>query len=279
MAPVALWVDHFTSAADIVWDDALSEQDFVLALVEESRRLWLACGAVAAVAPDLDLGHSFMISINSSLATRRQWLVDRLEVLRSQSDLIRNDDASRAATSDLLLDLDAILNRLAVQAGLEDGATPAQFTVPNPLLEVSIDVPGGWLLFRNRIDIVLVAPPELQAEGVRGLGVPGWNFGTALRIRRLRHEAPWALADTSELMDSLLVKFGGRVSHGDTEVDGHQSIIRVYEALDDNWVTIAAATVRDLHSYLFELGCPATQRASCEALLQSLLAGVHFTDR
>ena len=278
MAPVALWVDHFTGAADMAWNDALSEQDFALALAEESRRLWLACGAVAAVASGLDPGSQFVISVNSSFASWRQWLADRLEVLRSAPELIRNDDDVRASTSKVLLDLTATLDDLAADAGMESGATPTQFTVPNPLLEVSIDVSGGWLLIRNRIDVVLVAPPGLQAEGVRGLGVPGWNFGTALRVRRLRHEAPWTLADTSGLMDSLLVKFGGRVSDGDTEVDGHGSIVRVYEAPDDGWVTIAAATVRDLHSYLFELGCPVAERDSCEELLQSLLAGVHFTD-
>jgi hypothetical protein len=278
LAPVIRRLDHFTAKLDSAWYAADSERDFVTVLSDESRRLWLLCGAVAVAAPDLVNTHPVLTSLRTLLSERQAWLTDRLEVLRTTPDSIRDDDASRAATSEALKNLTVKIDALAVEAGVEDRITPVPFTVPNPLLEVSLDLPAGWLLIRNRIDIVLAAPPELQAEGVSGLGVPGWNFGTALRIKRLRHEAPWTLSDTAELMDSLLIKFGDRVRDETVQVDGLATIARVYDAPEHGWVTFAAATVRDLHTYLFEFGCPSEERVFCESQFLSLIDDVRFSD-
>ena len=109
------------------------------------------------------------------------------------------------------------------------------------------------------------------------MGVPGWNFGTALQVRRMRHEDPWTLSDTAGLMDSLLVKFGERVSDKNDEVGGAETVIRAYESSDDAWITIAAATVNNSHTYLFTLGCPIESRISCEILLREILSDAQFT--
>ena len=109
------------------------------------------------------------------------------------------------------------------------------------------------------------------------MGVPGWNFGTALQVRRMRHEDPWTLSDTAGLMDSLLVKFGERVSDNNDEVGGVETVIRAYESSDDAWITIAAATVNNSHTYLFALGCPIESRISCEILLRGILSDAQFT--
>ena len=279
LAPVVRWVHHFTAIADVKWEFADSEQDFAAAISEEGRRLWLSCNAVAASAPAFHTEDQFRLSVISLLTARQAWLTDRLEVLRTFPESIRDDDENRALASNLLKNLTADLDEIAVGAGIEDRVAATRFTVPNPLLEVLLDAPPGWLLIRNRIDIVLAAPTELQAEGVDGLGVPGWNFGTALRVRRFRHESPWTLADTAEIMDSLLVKFGERVAEDTRQTDGLETILRTYESSDKDWVTTAAATVRDLHTYLFELGCPAEDRPSCEGLLHGLLDDVWFTPR
>jgi len=278
LAPVIQRMDHFTATSDSAWNAADSEQDFVTVLSDESRRLWLLCGAVAVAAPDLATTHPLLASLRTLLAERQAWLTDRLEVLRTTPDSVRDDDVSRAVTSDALKNLTVRIDDLAVEAGVEDRIAPVPFTVPNPLLEVSLDLPAGWLLIRNRIDIVLAAPLELQAEGLSGLGVPGWNFGTALRIRRLRHEAPWTLSDTAELMDSLLIRFGERVRDDTAQVDGLPTIVRVYDAPEHGWTTFAAATVRDLHTYLFEFGCASDERIFCESQFLSLIDGVRFSN-
>lgn len=276
LAPVLRWVGHFTAIADTAWDFARTEQEYAAAISDEGRRLWLSCNAFTAAAPAFNTGESFLVSVIVSLQNRRQWLADRLEVLRTNPGSIRNDDENRATTSSALQDLTVRLGEIAIAAGVEDRLASVPFSVPNPLLGVSLEVPGGWMLIRNRVDIVVVAPPELQGDGLAGLGVPGWNFGTALRVRRLRHEAPWTLNDSMNIMDSLLVRFGERSTDERRRLGDGEAVIRVYESPDDGWVTIAAATVRDLHTYLFELGCPADEQAACEVLMQDYLDGVRF---
>ena len=278
LASVFRWMDHFTAVADTAWAGAETEQDFAAAILDESRRLWLSCSAFAVAAPALDTRDVFILSATSMLADRQAWLTERLEVLRTTPGSIRDDDASRAVTSKDLKSLLGPLGDLAIEAGVEDRIAPTPFVVPNPLLGISLDVPQSWLLIRNRMDIVLAAPPHIQAEGVTGLGVPGWNFGTALRVRRLRHEAPWSLEDTAGLMDSLMARFGNRISDASTQVDEIDAISRVYESVDDGWITAVAATVRNLQTYLFELGCPAEERESCEEALDEYVQGVELDD-
>ena len=278
LASVLRWVDHFTAISDTAWVTAEDEQDFVAAISDEGRRLWLSCSAFAAAAPVLKTEDPFMLTATAALAERQRWLTERLEVLRTAPGSIRDDDANRVRTSTALKGLQGTLEGLAIEAGVEDRITPAPFIVPNPLLGISLDAPAGWLLIRNRTDIVLAAPASSQVEGMSGLGVPGWNFGTALRVRRLRHEAPWTLEDSASLMDSLMARFGDRVSDGRTRVDGLDAINRVYESMDDGWITVVAATVRDLQTYVLELGCPAEERESCEAALDGYVQGVEFAD-
>jgi hypothetical protein len=278
VAPIIRWMNHFTTKADTAWELADSEQEFADVLSEEGRRLWLSCNAVALVAPAIETTHPLLISFKSLLAHRQAWLTERLEILRTAPDSIRDDNVNRAVTSKAIKELPGSLDVLGKEARVENRATPEAFTVPNPLLGVSLDFPGGWMLIRNRIDIVLAAPPEHQMDGVTGLGVSGWNFGTALRMKRLRHEAPWTLTDTANLMDSLLFRFGERVIEDQRKIDGLEAVIRVYDSSDADWVMIAAATVRDLHTYLFEFGCPAEDQVSCEVLFQDLLDNVRFNE-
>lgn len=278
LAPVIRWANHFTEISDTGWGRARSESDFASIIFDESRRVWLACNAIALAVPIINqTDPGLLASAKGLLADRQVWLADRLEVLRNNPSSIRNTDSYRGKTSvglrKLIWDLDA----LSHEAGIEDVLIPVPFTVLNPLLEISIDMPAEWMLIRNRVDIVLVAPPDQHVEGVRGMGVPGWNFGTALQVRRMRHEDPWTLSDTAGLMDSLLVKFGERVSDKNDEVGGAETVIRAYESSDDAWITIAAATVNNSHTYLFTLGCPIESRISCEILLREIVSDAQFT--
>ena len=122
----------------------------------------------------------------------------------------------------------------------------------------------------------MVAPPEDQADGVIGLGAPSWNFGTALKVRRFQHELPWSLDDTAELMDSLLFRFGDRVSDQRSIIADLDAVARVYESPQDRWTTLAAATVRNSKTYLFEFGCPTEDRDTCELEFQGFLDGIVF---
>ena len=277
LAPVIRWVNHYTVIADRGWGNAKSEEDFAAIIFDESRRVWLACNAISLAVPIIEPSDPGLFANAKGLLSDRQvWLADRLEVLRTDPASIRNDDRNRGEISVGLRRLIFDLDKLMGEVGIEESMTRLPFTVPNPLLGISLDMPGGWMPMRNRIDIVLTAAPELQLDGSRGMGVPGWNFGTALQVRRLRHEEPWTLVDTVNLMDSLLVKFGQRVDEGHVDIASLGAEKRVYESSENGWVTIAAATVHDFYTYLFVLGCPEEDQTSCDVLFHDLLDGVHF---
>ena len=276
LAPVIRWLGHFIPMADIAWEQARSEKDFAAAISDESRRLWLSCSAVANATHSLEAENQFSVSVSALLEKRRQWLTERLEVLRTNPVEIRDDDENRLTTSVALKNLSVTLDEFAAEHRIEDRVASVSFSVPNPLLGLSIEVPGGWVPIRNRIDIVLVAPSEVQMAGLTGLGVPGWNFGTALHVRRLGHESPWTLSDSAELLDSLMTKFGDRSTDERRQIGGIDAVIRVYESPEDEWVTIVAATVRDLHTYLFEFGCPLGELEFCRDTFAKYLTGVQF---
>ena len=277
VAPITRWIGHFTAESDALWDEAVSEQDFARVLFMESRRLWLACGAVSS-APGLRLSTNLASLIESTLAARHKWLVGRLQALQENPASIRAMDAERSEVSSTLRGLSARLPEFIDQADWLDGSPLSDFGAPNELLEIVVNAPGGWLLFRNRIDIVLVAPPEVQADGVIGLGVPAWNFGTALKVRRFQHVPPWGLDDTAGLMDSLLFRFGDRISDQRSFITNLDAVVRVYESPQDGWTTLAAATVRGSKTYLFEFGCPTGGRDLCESDFQGFLASIEFDD-
>jgi len=275
VAPITRWIDHFTAESDALWNEAVSEQDFASVLFTESRRLWLACGAVSS-APGLRSSANLASLIEPALATRHGWLVGQLETLQGNPESIRDMDAERSEASRLLRDLSARLPEFIEQVDGLDGSALSDFGASNELLEIIVNAPGGWLLFRNRIDIVLIAPPEDQADGVIGLGAPSWSFGTALKVRRFQHDSPWSLDDTAELMDSLLFRFEDRVSDQRSVISDLDAVARVYESPQDRWTTLAAATVRDSKTYLFEFGCPTEDRDTCELEFQGFLDGIVF---
>ena len=276
VAPVTMWIDHYTTAADSEWTRAESEQDFASAIFTESRRIWLACGAASTV-PGLSNESELSGAIKSMLDVRYGWIVDRLETLRTNPELVRDRDVERAELSGALRGLNKSLLDVTEHTGPLETDALEGFRVPNELLEITLAAPGGWLLFRNRVDIILVAPIELQGGGEMGFGVPGWNMGTALKVRRFQHESPWGLEDTAELMNSLLAKFGTRVSDQSSRIADLDAITKLYESPDGHWSTISAATVRDSYTYLFEFGCPADQQDDCAVAFRSILDGVEFT--
>lgn len=276
LGPLAYSLRVTTQSADEVWAAAKSEQDYAAAILVEGRRVWQLCGAVAATS-DSVRAHPITYSLAIALGEMQFWLSARLESLRSVETGIRDMDATRIRISADLMGVQESIEQLAVDLGDPKLAQPDDLTVINPLLDTEFDVPPGWFILRNEIDVLLAAPFEVQEEGVVGLGVPGWNAGTAIRLRRFRHEDPWTLSDTEELMDSLYIKFGNQVGQSPTEVDGHTAITRRYESPEYRWTSFVTATVVENRSYLVELGCPFSKSVYCAEQLDYLIDGIRLT--
>lgn len=276
LGPMASWLRGATVSADEAWVSAESDQDYARAILVEGRRVWLLCGAVAATSDSVRV-HPITSSLAIALGEMQIWLSDRLETLRSDASGVRDMDDSRIRISADLRGIQESIEKLVVELGDPGLARPDDLAVMNPLLETEFDVPSGWFVLRNEIDILLAAPFAFQEEGVTGLGVPGWNAGTAVRLRRFRHEESWTLSDTEGLLDSLYIKFGEQIGQSVTELDGYAAITRTYESAEYQWISFVTATVVEHRSYLLEFGCPISQDEYCAGQLDELIDGVRLT--
>ncbi len=276
LGPMVSWLRAATEFADAAWNSASSEQDYARAILSEGQRIWLLCGAVAATSDPVRY-HPLTLSLAAALESMENWLTDRLETLRTDATQIHEADDSRELVSARLRGFRVSVEDLAADLETPDLANPGTFTVQNALLGAAMDVPAGWFVLRNDIDILLAAPFSYQKEGVAGLGVPGWNAGTAIRVRRFRHEEPWALSDTLNLMDSLYVGFGAQTGESLAVVDGRTAVMRTHESSQHGWASFVAATAVDQRSYLIELGCPQNHSDRCAEQFQELVAGIRLT--
>ncbi len=279
MAPILDSVAHTARAADAAWRDAESPQEFARVLSSEGRKLWLLCSAVA-VTPDWAPARQFRSAVEQALLARSAALAAAVETLREAPAAIRDGDDERAASTRGLLDLPRQFDETVRENGEAGMATSSTaHTVSSDVLELAIEVPAGWVTVRNQVDIVLAAPPELQMDGVAGLGPNGWGLGAALRIQRLRNEPGWTLADAAGVLDSLLSRLGDRIGQATVEVGGTEGVLHIYAAPDRAWRTLAAATVVGDATYLLELGCPEDLSSRCDATLQRFTRTVEFGGR
>ena len=169
------------------------------------------------------------------------------------------------------------LTQFAEEAGITTDQS-APFTLANPLLNVMIDAPAGWVAVRNRIDVVLLAPVDQQIYSARGTGPDAWKLATALRVRRFRNTPPWELSDTIGTLDSLYVLFGERVDERPVSVADLDAVMRIYNRTGTGWNTYVVAAVVDDLTYLFEYGCPTEFTSACEIQLDRIINSVRFPD-
>ena len=265
-----------TSAADNAWREATTDDELARIITFEGRRLTQLCSALSIVPLTTD-GIGITRVVADALNGRRALLLDTVELLRDQPSKGREMDSSRLDSTATLLGLEASLDMFAAEAGVTS-LDPAPFTLVNPLLGASFDAPGGWLVVRNGIDIVIMAPPDQQVYSVRGLGPDAWKLGTALRVRRFRNNPPWQLSDTAAALDSLYARFGDRVDDKSIEIGGIDGILRIYRTSDGHWDTFVGATVLDNSTYLFEYGCPDTFVSECAGRMETFLNSVELSD-
>ena len=275
LGPMASWLRDATVSADVAWRSAISVQDYARSILVEGRRTWLMCGAVAATS-DSVRAHQISLTLANALNDMQIWLTERLETLRSDAPKVRESDETRVGISAELRGIQDSVELLARELGDPDLSLPDDIAVSNPLLEIELDVPSGWFILRNGIEILLAAPFTFHEEGVVGLGVPGWNTGTAIRLRRFRHEEPWTLSGTEGLMDSLYRKFGDQSGHSTSEFDGNKAVRRTYESQGYQWTSFVVATFVEQRSYLVLFECPSEHREYCAELLGELIDGVRL---
>ena len=274
LKPLIYAMAAVTEAADRSWGIAEGSEDLARVILFEGRRLSQLCSALSVV-PLTTEAKPFVDTVADDLKARRDLLFATAELARDDSADMRSLDAERADSSLTLKALDLTLDEFAAQAGVTSVAS-APFTTVNPLLSVRFSAPAGWLMVRNGIDIVLLAPAEQQVYSARGLGPDAWKLGSALRVRRFRNAEPVELSSLSLSLDALYARFGDRVADETSRFGNIDGVLRIYRDVERGWDTLVAATVIDDSTYLFELGCPDGINSSCMSMIDQFVASVVF---
>jgi len=170
------------------------------------------------------------------------------------------------------------LEEFATEFSVSESAGDDGYSILNPLLVLTANVPPGWVTVRNGIDVLITAPSDLQRFSVSGLGPSAWKQGTSLRIRRFRNDDEPTLYEAVFVLDSLLVRFGSRSDKFDSNIGAEPGTRLVYTSDDGYWRTLVGTSVVGKATYLFELGCPIEFIEECDFTLSSILTGVNLTD-
>ena len=274
MKPLIDAVVAVTEAADRSWGIAEGSEDLGRVILFEGRRLSQLCSALSVVPLTTD-GKPFVDTMADNLKARRDLLYSTAELGRDDSADLRTLDADRTDSSLTLKGLEVNLDEFSTLAGVTSVAS-VPFTIVNPLLAVTFDAPAGWLMVRNGIDIVLLAPEEQQVYSARGLGPDSWNLGSALRVRRFRNPESADLSGLSLTLDALYAQFGGRVAVETSRFGSIDGVLGIYRDMERGWDTLVAATVIDDSTYLFELGCPDEINSVCMSTINQFVASVEF---
>ena len=198
-----------TTSADKAWGDATDADSFARIIAFEGKRLSNLCSALSVI-PFTSDGVDLVNMISKVLNDRRDVLRMVVQSLMDQPATGPDLGDSRRQSSAAIIGLKTQLDDYSEGVGITHPSLESA-TILNPSIGVTVNAPVGWVVVRNRLDIVLLAPPDRQIYSLSGLGPSTWNLGTALRIRRFRSNPPWELADAAATLDALYVQFGQRV--------------------------------------------------------------------
>jgi hypothetical protein len=272
LKPLVEATSSLATSADRSHKGASDREDVARAVFFEGRRLSVLCGSLELIPLTLE-AEGFVNGIADALIDRRSVLVETAELVRDESaDVFALHDQLETSAARLVSLVDDLNVFAESNSVLSVDAAP--FTVVNPLIGVTFDVPAGWLAARNGVDIVLIAPADRQDYSVRGVGPSSWKLGTALRVRRFRNATPVEISEAAATLDALYVLFGSRADDQAVSIGAVPGVLRVYADNTRAWSTFVGATVSNDSTYLFEFGCPDEFAVECEVVLKTILESV-----
>jgi hypothetical protein len=276
MRPLFDAIRSTIDAGDGIWFGAENTQGQAAAIAMESRRLSHLCSAFS-ITPQTGIDVALTSEFASILGARLDMLSSAAELLRTTEVNFSDVDAERQRTTSDIHSISPSLDAFAADSNVAESAGAEDYTISNPLLELSVNVAGGGVTVRNGIDVFVTADPDLQRYSVSGHGPDAWRLGTALRIRRFRNDIDRTLEEATLALESLLVRFGNRSSEQVGSIIGGEQAARLTYVIDDGfWFTLVGVTVVSDATYLFELGCPVEFTGECEDAFKDVFAGVTF---
>ena len=274
MSLIADAISVITEETEALWVDTDDIANRAEQLFIESRQVAALCNAIS-VTPVPPEARDARKLASLLLVQRREWAAAVAELIRDSGQ--SSDPALEAARAVVTANVAAFRDEIASIAadyGALKQTASSGLTVSSERVRVALTAPAGWLLVRSDSRIVLTAPRELQASGIRGLGTGREPFGTSIQVRRVRNVTGWTLADANEQIAPLLETFGDPISVEDIEIDGNAGTLHRFIEPATDWETGFAVSVAGDYSFFIETGCPMEFATDCRSRLSEILASM-----
>lgn len=261
--PVIAYLVDSSNEFNLKWLSRQSTDEQVLLLQLLGSRTALACDAVAFVTEVPPEATTFDNQLRDDAKARHAWVGVAVEqILCCGTAVDSGVEAGNVQTLAKLRELSVSAENLQLEY---DAQTSEKRSFIDDALGLELSVGEDWLISSEGLSPVLLAPFELNEDGIEGLGPESWALGTSLRIRRLRNPGPLGVVEASARFVGLISRQGDIESVDEIELDGLSALRHQLESASPTWSASVTVFVAGDFTYFIESGCPVSVSGACSS--------------
>jgi hypothetical protein len=252
---LSAWATDFE---DIWKFDLIPEQQAAALMLVEERTRQL-CQSISLLDPpdSLEIEHAYFQGVARA---RHAWVALAIDGLvntgsaRSESLAVGRESTYEAVEQ-------VLTNFRQFSSGTSVSVT----TVVFDQIDIQLELPSGWYVYRNDWAPKISAPAGLTTD-LAAEGLFAWNRGASLDIRRFGGFGSKTTADAVDSLGALIEALGKPVSQSNGSFLGSDSVIT--KLVDDElgWKFTVIIAVVDQSAFVINYGCPQDRREWCDAL-------------
>ena len=223
-------------------------------LEEYSQRLFYLyqSGMLLKVPDEATEHHKYLLR---TLADQKEWVDELMNKIRMNSQLnikepVRNFPEVNKFFQSLALEfnLEYPLDNLSVRSFYSDRHG------------VKVNFPGDWILADNDFQLALIAPVDLQGEGIEGLGLSNQKYGSAFKLWAVNNKEGLNLNEADIEVEQFINAFGNELDREFISVDNTSATKRILKNSTLEWQTLFIMMVNHDKKYFVEAACPETNQ-------------------
>ena len=137
-----------------------------------------------------------------------------------------------------------------------------------------LNFPGDWILADNDFQLALIAPVDLQGEGIEGLGLSNQKYGSAFKLWAVNNKEGLNLNEADIEVEQFINAFGNELDREFISVDNTSATKRILKNSTLEWQTLFIMMVNHDKKYFVEAACPETLFKSCIKEFNNILDSV-----
>jgi hypothetical protein len=223
---------------------------------ERTRQL---CQSISLLDPpdSLEIDHAYFQGV---VGARHAWLALAIdELANTGSARSKSLSAGRAST------FEAVEQVLTNFRQFSSGSPRSVTTVVFDQIDIQLELPSGWYVYRHDWAPKISAPAELTAD-LATEGPFAWKRGASLDIRRFGGFSSKITADAVDSLGALIDALGEPVSQSNGSFLGGDSVITKVVDNDLGWEFTVIVAVVDQSAFVINYGCPQDRVEWCDAL-------------